>query len=303
MISMSLDSKNCKELVLKEWNENFIKKLSTQGINSDILSLAKNIKMKDLIAACPQNDSLKLASNIVGAWKKRSNQGFKNVIKQKCLACHAKEIDYQKETVIRKYYDENYKIVKQDSIIKSFKLPAIDLENIDYKLALKFQNAIFNPNPKKRMPKIGALKKNEEKLFLEYLQKKELELPSDYSAESDEPFVVMKLYSNKAVEEHIEKKLLAINDALKEMDSVRREYIKGYVTKSARCDLQQTGCKELIAERVDKKREEYTQEGPGLTEEKLKLIKKYELSLKCKYSYQVTVELCKGVEPLGDIEL
>jgi hypothetical protein len=294
ILSMSLDAKNCKDLVIANWDEAFKSQLIksyAQKINlSSLASLSKN----DLIAACPSNKPAPQVHKTVGAWDKRDAANFKEVLKQKCISCHSNTIEYKKEINAKVFYDENGTFLKVEKTEVLRKMPAIDANNMDIKTANKLVTAVSNKDPKNRMPKGNSLKASEIQLF--YDNAKILELSTKLNEELyefDRPLTVS-TYSDEKIQNMIQEFKEAMSTNLSSGDkTISLEKYK----KEVLCQYKQSQCKELITDKLQSKRMEVKALNKNISTLELdNLISRESIKLRCRYTFEVLFENCKDIQ-------
>ena len=297
LFSMSLNSENCRELVKNEWNSFVIEKIKQNFKDEIDMSFVNNVQIDDLVAACPDKLKSSTLTNIIGIWQKRDHSNFKQIVKQKCMMCHAHKITYNKDVEIRVYYDENNHEVRVDTEKKQFDMPPIDPGNVDSEMALRMLMSTAESNPSKRMPKGGQLNKEEMKEFIIYYQEKELEMPSGETIRrsffSGNRSMLCSMYSDKALQDRLEEYINMNTRDLK--NNPDREKIIVAKKKDIWCQYGQQGCKELIENKKKEKKNELMGENEKLNDEQSREFELYELELGCRYCFEVTYGECRKV--------
>lgn len=293
MTSMNLDGENCEELVRKEWNAKFVASLKESLGSSVQIDFINKVKLEDLIAACPKSKNGKVEKNIVGKWNKKDHATFNNVLTQKCISCHSRELTYTKDVNTRVYLDENGKTVKKETKRKELKLDKFDPNNIDYKLASKMLAAIANKDPKYRMPKTGSLSDEEKLLFLKVVEEKQYQQKGDVVPEfSDVDYAYM--YSEKAIVKEYEKYVEENKDGFSKLDPEARANTLSFYKNYYWCTMGQIGCKDLVSKMLSDKKT--TLETGNVSQDGIKeTLKNYEAELRCTYKLE-DYDVCKKQE-------
>lgn len=291
LLSMSLNASNCKEMVTNNWDDAFKNALIKSHGNKFNLSALSSITKKDLQAACPQPAvvSATKSPKVIGKWDKRDQSSFKEVLKQKCLNCHTGTIEYKAEIYNKVFYDEDGDQLSVEMATITKKMPPIDINNMDIKTANKLVKAVSEKDPSKRMPKGASLKASEIQLFYENAKDKELSAKlNEQMHEFIAPMTVY-TYSDEKIEEmlqeHIESnKNLSATDKTKKFTDYKKEIL---------CLYKQKGCKERIAENLNKFKATLNSATPVLSSsEREESITRELLRMKCIYAYDVTVIEC-----------
>jgi hypothetical protein len=292
LLSMSIPKENCQQLVRENWNnkmaKNFIQEL---GVANDFRYI-RDIKIEDLLSACPESTQDSIETHIIGNWKKRSSASFKSILKQKCLHCHTREHKYIREEVVREFYDENDKSVRVDKEKVEKRFPPIDPDNISASIAHKMVMAVSSPDQTLRMPKESSLSMDEIKVFSDFNQVKQLELASNESAFSSDQYPLTgKIYSEIALEKEL-KELLQLNKSWLSDDETSKKFIIEQ-RKLIWCNYGQQGCPEYFKEQLLKQEESLKRENPSITKKDLKeKMNRVELGLKCSAVWKVTSKEC-----------
>jgi len=293
LLTMGMNQENCKDLVRKEWNQVMISKIKAGFLSKVDMSFVDDINIEDLLAACPGNDDSIITPKVIGQWKKRDKRHLGQIIKQKCIACHTKEISYEKKIVLREYRDEKGKKVKSFEKNINATFPALDINKIDYKLSKKLLAAIGNPDPNKRMPKEGALSRAEVSEFYKYYQLKSLEQPSQNMGNMDDYPMIGFMYSDAGLEEELKKYIKLNEEYLSGLSD--KEKVIADQKRDIWCQYGQHGCKALIDDLMVKKKKELMGNSNNLDDAKKKELDFYVLGLKCRFCFEVTNKECKKV--------
>ncbi len=292
---MSLDKNNCEELVKSQWGNLTLSDLQTSSGQLIVRPNFSSVNLRDLLAACPKSKPLAPPTVVVGAWKEKSSAEFKEVLKQKCLVCHSREIDYEKDLPVRHFYNEKNDIVKTETAIKKIKLTPFNPDAIDIKLAAKFIKAIKATDPKLRMPKVGSLNKEEKELFDRYYKELRLSYPTVLEPTSD--YETSYLYSEDGLKKYYEDNYVTTNKAFLTTGdpTAVAAWVKN-IKKIVWCQMGQQKCPELIADKILEKRAilESEKKDLGLIESE---IKTYEQSMRCYLQYQTVPGQCLNVTP------
>ena len=293
LMSMSLSSINCKELVAKNWDDVFKETLINSYGNKFNLTSLYSISKKDLQAACPQPalGSASKSPKVIGSWEKRDQSTFHELLQQKCISCHSRPMEYKTEIYNKVFYDEKGDFLNYEKANVIKKMPPIDIKNMDIKTANTLVSAVSEKNPAKRMPKGASLKASEIQLF--YDNAKLLELSTKLNEEMYDyipPMIVYK-YSN----EMIEKMLETYKFNLKDISSIEKNKFLADYKKEILCLYRQDGCKERIAEHLNYYKNSLNTAPPSTSQaESEAMINKELLRLKCLYAYDVTIIDCKA---------
>ena len=291
LMSMSLNSTNCKELVTQNWDDAFKDKLTKSYGKKFNLTSLYTISKKDLQAACPQPvaGSVVKSPKVVGTWDKRDQSNFKELLKQKCIACHSRPIEYKAEIYNKVIYDENGNFLKYEMANVTKKMPAINIDNMDIKTANNLVKAVSEKDPTKRMPKGASLKASEIQLFYDYAKNLELSTKLNEEMHDYTPPMSAYTYSDKKIMEMMESYKLGLKDLslaekIKKASDYKREIL---------CQYQQTGCKELVTEQLDVYKKSISLVTPPLSQTEREMMTSKELlRMKCMYTYDVTVYDC-----------
>jgi hypothetical protein len=148
---MAIDPKACTQMVNRFW----VKSLGASK--------------EELIAACPK--SAATHPLVLGKWDPKQKNAAEVIIKSKCIACHSSPgmVEMEQEVRVRTGPDTS---VSEKATIKK-EMPVINLDKLDFRLTEKMMEMI----KKKKMPKLDPLSDNDQKVVLNYLQKRQLMMP------------------------------------------------------------------------------------------------------------------------------
>ena len=157
---------------------------------------------ENLLKACPQNG--KTAAHDVGAWNMDLNNQAEALLKGKCIACHRTPKSFDVTESI--WVQTGPGTGEEEEYTYKKRMPAIDLNKMDQRLAGEMLQAIMSG----KMPKKDPLSAGDKTLISQYLQKKALDLPE---ARYENDYLNVRRYTEENLEKE-RKNILAANPNL-----------------------------------------------------------------------------------------
>lgn len=295
LMSMGLNEKNCKEMVLANWNQAMASEIANTLQSKVDVSEILNYSMDDLLAACPSNEHSPDDAKVIGEWVERDHRDFKDIITQKCMACHTAPMTITKDVVVREYFDENENLVKEDKVKKTETLPAFDPDNIDAKTIMRMLMAVGNEDPLKRMPPGGSLREEELQAFMGYFQEQTFGMASDEDIFADVYDYNLSgyLYSEEALNQEYENQISANQEYYDSFSDELKAELLAKEKQRIWCQYGQKDCAAYITRYEQELKSYYQDEDGNLSEEnKEKLARDVKLQ-KCSVVFDITYAECE----------
>lgn len=205
---MAIDPAECRKMVEEFWLDSF------------------NVTKDELLSTCPLNQVK--APEEVGAWDPNQKLAAEALLKGKCLACHRTSKTFEKEETLYVQTGPSESTEEKVTVVK--KMPALNLEKLDYQTTYSMMASIQNGE----MPKKEPLQPKDKKVLMDYLQKRLLDMKSEYVND----YLNVRRYSEENLEKERQRTLSQVSDASPEH--------KKMMINAINCIYGQKNCEEYI---------------------------------------------------------
>ncbi len=205
---MAIDPVECRKMVEGFWLDSF------------------NVTKDELLASCPLNPVK--APEEVGTWDPNQKLAAEALLRGKCLSCHRTSKTFEKEETMYVQTGPSESTEEKVTVVK--KMPPFNLEKLDYQTTYNMMASIQNGE----MPKKEPLQPKDKKALMDYLQKRLLDMKSEYVND----YLNVRRYSEENLEKERQRTLSQVSDA-------SPEHKKMMIT-AINCIYGQKNCEEYI---------------------------------------------------------